>query len=178
MHRDSPQCRGGILLLHIPCNNFASLFVVRFFLGLAEACIVPAFLLILSMFFTYDEQGMLMQVMWACGNSSPITSGLLSYGVLYVNTGSFAPWKWFMGESAVLEWHIIAARVADFTLPQSSLVVSQSSTAYSSGSTSQTTQPTPTSSQSSNAPSPSCASPRTTRASSKSASRRPSSSKH
>lgn len=91
--------RGSILLLHVPCNNFASLFVVRFFLGLAEACIVPAFLLILSMFFTYDEQGVLMQIMWACGNSSPITSGLLSYGVLYINTGSFAPWKWFMGES-------------------------------------------------------------------------------
>jgi hypothetical protein len=36
--------------------------------------------------------------MWACGNSSPITSGLLSYGVLWIKTGNFAPWKWFMGE--------------------------------------------------------------------------------
>lgn len=89
--------RGGILLLHIPCNNFASLFVVRFLLGLAEACIVPAFLLILSMFFTYDEQAVLMPIMWAVGNSSPITSGLLSYGVLWIDTGSFSPWKWFMG---------------------------------------------------------------------------------
>lgn len=91
--------RGGILLLHIPCNSFASLFVVRILLGLAEACIVPSFLIILSMFFTYDEQGVLMQIMWACGNSSPITSGLLSYGVLFIKTGSFAPWKWFMGAS-------------------------------------------------------------------------------
>ncbi|KAH8760546.1 major facilitator superfamily domain-containing protein [Diaporthe sp. PMI_573] len=87
---------GGILLLHIPCNSFGSLFVVRILLGLAEACIVPSFLIILSMFFTYDEQGVLMQIMWACGNSSPITSGLLSYGVLFIKTGSFAPWKWFM----------------------------------------------------------------------------------
>lgn len=51
------------------------------------------------MFFTYDEQGVLMQIMWACGNSSPITSGLLSYGVLFIKTGTFAPWKWFMGSS-------------------------------------------------------------------------------
>ncbi|KUI54723.1 putative transporter PB10D8.01 [Cytospora mali] len=87
---------GTILLLHIPCNSFASLLVVRILLGLAEACIVPAFLIILSMFFTYDEQGVLMQIMWACGNSSPITSGLLSYGVLFIKTGNFAPWKWFM----------------------------------------------------------------------------------
>ncbi|KUI70389.1 putative transporter PB10D8.01 [Cytospora mali] len=96
---------GTILLLHIPCNSFASLLVVRILLGLAEACIVPAFLIILSMFFTYDEQGVLMQIMWACGNSSPITSGLLSYGVLFIKTGNFAPWKWFMvitGSTTVL----------------------------------------------------------------------------
>lgn len=89
--------RGGITLLHIPCNSFASLFVVRFFLGLAEASIVPAFLLSLSMFFTYGEQAVMMPIMWSIGNASPITSGLLSYGVLWIKTGSFSPWKWFMG---------------------------------------------------------------------------------
>jgi MFS family permease len=88
--------RGGITLLHIPCNNFASLFVVRFFLGCCEACIVPAFLLTMSMFFTYREQSIMMPIMWAAGNSSPITSGLLSYGVLWIKTGNFATWKWFM----------------------------------------------------------------------------------
>ncbi|KAL1964909.1 hypothetical protein VTN77DRAFT_6262 [Rasamsonia byssochlamydoides] len=87
---------GGITLLHIPCQNFASLFVVRFFLGLAEACIVPAFLLSLSMFFTYQEQAVMMPIMWSIGNASPITSGLLSYAVLWIRSGSFAPWKWFM----------------------------------------------------------------------------------
>jgi hypothetical protein len=90
-------------LLHVPCRNFASLFVVRFFLGVTEACIVPAFLLILSMYFTYDEQAVLMPIMWAIGNSSPITSGLLSYGVLWMDTGSFAPWRWFMGEWSDVE---------------------------------------------------------------------------
>ncbi|KAK7745523.1 hypothetical protein SLS53_003023 [Cytospora paraplurivora] len=87
---------GAILLLHVPCSSFASLMVVRILLGLAEACIVPAFLIILSMFFTYDEQGVLMQIMWACGNSSPITNGLLSYGVLFIKTDNFASWKWLM----------------------------------------------------------------------------------
>ncbi|KAI1622995.1 MFS transporter [Exophiala viscosa] len=87
---------GGIVLLHIPCQNFAGMFVVRFFLGTAEACIVPSFLLTLSMFFTYQEQAWLMPVMWMSGNCSPITSGLLSYGVLFIKTGNFAPWKWFM----------------------------------------------------------------------------------
>ncbi|KUL87704.1 hypothetical protein ZTR_05849 [Talaromyces verruculosus] len=87
---------GGITLLHIPCNSFASLFVVRFLLGLSEACIVPAFLLTMSMFFTYQEQAVLMPIMWSIGNASPITSGLLSYGVLWIKTDGFSPWKWFM----------------------------------------------------------------------------------
>ncbi|KAL7782936.1 MFS general substrate transporter [Trichoderma ceciliae] len=93
---------GGITLLHIPCNNFASLFVVRFLLGLSEACIVPAFLLSMSMFFTYQEQAVMMSVMWSIGNSSPITSGFLSYGVLWIKTGSFHPWKWLMVITGVI----------------------------------------------------------------------------
>lgn len=51
------------------------------------------------MFFTYDKPAVLMPCMWVIGNSKPITSGLLSYGVLFIKTGSFAPWKWFMGMS-------------------------------------------------------------------------------
>ncbi|KAL4995384.1 major facilitator superfamily domain-containing protein [Aspergillus recurvatus] len=93
---------GCIILLHAPCNSFASLFVVRFFLGLAEACIVPAFLIIMSMFFTYGEQAVIMPIMWSIGNASPITSGLLSYGVLWIDTGDFAPWKWFMVITSIL----------------------------------------------------------------------------
>lgn len=50
----------------------------------------------MSMFFTYREQSIMMPIMWAAGNCSPITSGLLSYGVLWIKTGDFATWKWFM----------------------------------------------------------------------------------
>lgn len=88
--------RGAITLLHIPCKSFASLFVVRFLLGLAEACIVPSFLLIMSMFLTYQEQAVVMPIMWSVGNASPITSGLLSYGTLHIHTVHFASWQWLM----------------------------------------------------------------------------------
>ncbi|KAM0738351.1 hypothetical protein ACQRIT_006088 [Beauveria bassiana] len=87
---------GGITLLHIPCKSFASLLVVRFLLGLAEACTVPSYLVILSMFFTYQEQAVIMPIMWSIGNSSPITSGLLSYGALHIHTSHFASWQWLM----------------------------------------------------------------------------------
>jgi hypothetical protein len=39
-----------------------------------------------------------MPCIWAIGNRSPVTPDLLSYGGLFIKTGSFAPWKWFMGE--------------------------------------------------------------------------------
>ncbi|KAF9887941.1 hypothetical protein FE257_009463 [Aspergillus nanangensis] len=38
----------------------------------------------------------MMPIMWSIGNASPITSGLLSYGVLWIRMGDFAPWRWFM----------------------------------------------------------------------------------
>ncbi|KAJ6787508.1 hypothetical protein PWT90_02271 [Aphanocladium album] len=110
---------GAITLLHIPCHNFASLFVVRLLLGLAEACIVPSFLLIMSMFFTYQEQAVIMPIMWSIGNSSPITSGLLSYGVLHIHTGHFAPWKWLMFICGVIT--IIFGAFVYFMLPDSPL---------------------------------------------------------
>ncbi|KAK5717040.1 hypothetical protein LTR15_008928 [Elasticomyces elasticus] len=110
---------GSILLLHIPCNSYESFAVVRVLLGITEACIVPAFLLLMSMFFTYDEQSVLMPCMWAIGNSSPITSGLLSYGVLWIDTGSFAPWRWFYVITGLLT--IIFATAVWFLLPDSPL---------------------------------------------------------
>lgn len=73
------------------------------------------------MFFTYDEQAVMMPIMWSIGNASPITSGLLSYGVLWIDTGNFAPWKWFMGklrsleclENAVIDFESSDYRITD-----------------------------------------------------------------
>ncbi|KAH8716492.1 putative transporter PB1C11.03 [Beauveria bassiana] len=48
------------------------------------------------MFFTYQEQAVIMPIMWSIGNSSPITSGLLSYGALHIHTSHFASWQWLM----------------------------------------------------------------------------------
>ncbi|KZZ94378.1 Major facilitator superfamily domain, general substrate transporter [Moelleriella libera RCEF 2490] len=98
---------------------FASLFVVRFLLGLAEACVLPSLLLILSMFFTYQEQGVLMSIVWAIGNASPIASGLLSYAVLWIDTRGFAPWKWLMVITGIAT--IVYGVAVLFLLPDSPL---------------------------------------------------------
>ncbi|KAL9097935.1 MAG: hypothetical protein Q9165_000261 [Trypethelium subeluteriae] len=60
-----------------------------------------------------------MPCMWAIGNASPITSGLLSYGVLWIKTGNFAPWRWFMLITGVVT--LIFAAAVFFWLPDSPL---------------------------------------------------------
>ncbi|KAI9679004.1 MAG: hypothetical protein M1822_007430 [Bathelium mastoideum] len=60
-----------------------------------------------------------MPCMWAIGNASPITSGLLSYGVLWIKTGSFAPWKWFMLITGIVT--LIFAAAVFIWLPDSPL---------------------------------------------------------
>ncbi|KAK5689611.1 hypothetical protein LTR97_012784 [Elasticomyces elasticus] len=60
-----------------------------------------------------------MPCMWAIGNSSPITSGLLSYGVFWIDTGSFAPWRWFYVITGLLT--IMFAIAVWFLLPDSTL---------------------------------------------------------
>ena len=56
------------------------LFGLRFLLSVLEACAVPALLLSENHFFTHDEQAVIHTFIWAIGNASPITSGLLTYG--------------------------------------------------------------------------------------------------
>ncbi|OTA01183.1 hypothetical protein A9Z42_0015290 [Trichoderma parareesei] len=60
-----------------------------------------------------------MSVMWSIGNSSPITSGFLSYGVLWIETGSFHPWKWLMVITGVIT--IVFGLLVFFFYPDSPL---------------------------------------------------------
>lgn len=91
-----------LILSQMACRSFGSLFALRFLLGISEACVVPAFLITLNMFFTHDESATLMPIMWAAGNSSPISNGLLSYAVLHINKGGLAHWEWFSLISGVI----------------------------------------------------------------------------
>lgn len=70
------------------------------------------------MFFTYDEQAWLVPCMWAIGNAAPVTSGLLSYGVLHIETG-LPTWKWFMIINGTIT--IILAAAIYFFFPDSPL---------------------------------------------------------
>ncbi|KAL3484090.1 MFS general substrate transporter [Aspergillus germanicus] len=83
---------GVVLMCHGACNNFGELMAARFFLGASEAAIAPGFSLIVSMFYTRDEQP-LRQGLWYAGNCiANIFGGLLCFGIGHIQS-SLATWR-------------------------------------------------------------------------------------
>ncbi|GES57250.1 pantothenate transporter [Aspergillus terreus] len=83
---------GVILTFHALASNYASLMVLRTFLGVFESAISPGFSLITGMWYTPKEHVSRHSV-WFCGNAGAgIIGSLISYGILYYG-GEFAKWK-------------------------------------------------------------------------------------
>ncbi|GKU07219.1 dal5-allantoate and ureidosuccinate permease [Fusarium langsethiae] len=83
---------GIILTLHSIAHNFASLMVLRFFLGVFESAISPGFSLITGMWYTPHEH-VSRHSFWFAGNASASMVGaMIAYGILGY-TGPIAQWK-------------------------------------------------------------------------------------
>ncbi|KAM0809056.1 hypothetical protein AB5N19_09399 [Seiridium cardinale] len=71
---------GAVCMLQAAVFDFSSFFAVRFFLGMLEGCISPAWVLLTSMLWTRQEQPLRSSI-WLCTNGvSSILGALLSYG--------------------------------------------------------------------------------------------------
>ncbi|KAH8658442.1 MFS transporter [Xylariales sp. PMI_506] len=71
---------GAVCMLQATVVNFSGFFAVRFFLGMLEACISPAWVLLTSMLWTRREQSFRSSI-WLCTNGvSSILGALLAYG--------------------------------------------------------------------------------------------------
>jgi MFS family permease len=69
--------------------------VVRFFLGMSEAGISPAYVLITGTWYQKDEIPLRI-TMWYCGNGfAIILQSFIAYGIGHINTTSIAVWRWF-----------------------------------------------------------------------------------
>lgn len=79
-------------MLHAACHNFGGIMAVRFFLGIAEATVAPAFSILIGSFYKRSEQP-LRQCFWFVGNAfAGVIGGLISYGIAHISTG-FEQWK-------------------------------------------------------------------------------------
>lgn len=83
---------GIILTLHAAAENYASLMVLRGFLGIFESAISPGFSLITGMWYTPKEH-MSRHSFWFAGNATAsIIGSMIAYGILHY-TGEFSQWK-------------------------------------------------------------------------------------
>ncbi|PSN67372.1 major facilitator superfamily transporter [Corynespora cassiicola Philippines] len=84
---------GAVVGVTAACTNYGGLITVRFFLGVAEATITPAFMFITSTWYTRDEIPTRTGI-WFAGNSvGGLVASFLAYGVGHVEN-SLAPWMW------------------------------------------------------------------------------------
>ncbi|KAF4953956.1 hypothetical protein FGADI_5605 [Fusarium gaditjirri] len=83
---------GVILTLHAVAHDYASLMVLRFFLGVFESAISPGFSLITGMWYTPHEH-VSRHSFWFAGNASASMVGaMIAYGILSYH-GPIEQWK-------------------------------------------------------------------------------------
>lgn len=84
---------GVFLMLQAACSSFATLAVLRFLSGAAEACSDPSFLLITQMWYTRRQQPLRIGL-WYLGNGFGIAvGGLLGYGIGHIK-GALPSWRY------------------------------------------------------------------------------------
>jgi ACS family allantoate permease-like MFS transporter len=72
---------GAILMFHALCKEFASLMAVRILLGMFEASITPAFILIVSQWWQKEEHGLRTGIWFCCNGFGQILGAVVSYGI-------------------------------------------------------------------------------------------------
>ncbi|CAK4029530.1 high-affinity nicotinic acid transporter [Lecanosticta acicola] len=76
-------------------QNYGSMLAVRFLLGLAEAGYYPGVLYHLSFWYPAKSMALRIAFFYACGQFSGTISGLLAYGISFINgAGGLAGWRW------------------------------------------------------------------------------------
>lgn len=75
--------------------NFKGMMAARFFLGMAEAGISPAYVLITGTWYKKDEIPMRI-TLWYCGNGiAIILQAFIAYGIGHITHTGIAVWQWF-----------------------------------------------------------------------------------
>ncbi|KAK5174755.1 uncharacterized protein LTR77_001838 [Saxophila tyrrhenica] len=78
----------GTLIITTPaCNSFAGIATNRFLLGVFEAVVNPAFVLMMSMWYRSDEQPLRLVTYYCMNGFAGIFGGLLGFALGHISTG-------------------------------------------------------------------------------------------
>lgn len=78
---------GGLLMTTPACHNFAGIAANRFLLGMFEAVVNPGFVLVMSMWYTSNEQPLRLEAYYCTNGVATMFGGLIGYAVGHITTG-------------------------------------------------------------------------------------------
>ena len=101
----------GILLVGmVGVKDFGGLMALRLLLGIFEACVGPAWMLITSMFWTRDEQPLRMCIWLGCNGIGSMMGAGLAWGLGHTHDGALSPWQLIFLVSQ--DWPIVTSQVS------------------------------------------------------------------
>ncbi|KAI1776633.1 major facilitator superfamily domain-containing protein [Hypoxylon cercidicola] len=84
-----------MLACHAAVKNKDGLYVVRFFLGLAEAGMFPGIITQMTYWYRPDEMSLRLLYFYVCGNLSGIFGGILAFAFDHASgAGGLSGWQW------------------------------------------------------------------------------------
>ncbi|EKM59830.1 uncharacterized protein PHACADRAFT_250561 [Phanerochaete carnosa HHB-10118-sp] len=84
---------GIILMLQASTSSFSAFFALRFLLGMCECCVAPTLILIISMFYKKDEQGVRVAYFYVMNGLTQVFGGFVAYGISFYSGKAIAPYK-------------------------------------------------------------------------------------
>ncbi|KAI7848882.1 major facilitator superfamily domain-containing protein [Circinella umbellata] len=86
---------GSIMMAMAAVKNSTQIFVARFFLGVAEAGLVPAILFYMSIWYTKQEQARRIAIFFAVSTCAGAFGGVLAYGLMQLDgVQGLGGWQW------------------------------------------------------------------------------------
>ncbi|KIH89950.1 hypothetical protein SPBR_00519 [Sporothrix brasiliensis 5110] len=103
---------GAIVMATSACSNYAGIMVARLFLGIMEAAVAPAFTVLVTFWWTREEQALRTSLWYSCVGMATMLSPLINYGIGHgVHGALHEPWKYmFLIVGAVtVAWSFVLA---------------------------------------------------------------------
>ncbi|XP_006460190.1 hypothetical protein AGABI2DRAFT_117146 [Agaricus bisporus var. bisporus H97] len=84
---------GAVLACTAACKNFVGLIIVRTLLGIFECVCQPAFVFLSTMWYTRDEQALVIGSFYSMNGFQQCVGGLLAYGIAHIKDAAIKNWQ-------------------------------------------------------------------------------------
>ncbi|KXN86369.1 hypothetical protein AN958_10231 [Leucoagaricus sp. SymC.cos] len=84
---------GAVLACTAACTNFTGLVVVRTLLGIFECVCQPAFVFLSTMWYTREEQALVIGSFYSMNGFQQCVGGLIAYGIAHIQGAALKNWQ-------------------------------------------------------------------------------------